>query len=218
MIEVAAHVRRAGWHWSLSIEPVFAWVFASMSFSLADPPCTKHHVQSNSVGQQRHVRSDPDDLRGAWACAPTPCRRHPCTARTHRSFLALDRSRRPRDGATRSACRRHRGPPLCDAQSSAGRSRIDPTSAKKVGIRTSPRELVETLPHRTEVRFSPGAGSPSPRQRGEERRRATPCQNLIMSLRVMVTHLVVTGGPPPPMCQAAYNSRNALSEETPSTG
>jgi hypothetical protein len=27
--------------------------------------------------------------------------------------------------------------------------------------------------------------------------------NLIMSLRVTVTHFVVTGGPPPPMCQAA---------------
>jgi hypothetical protein len=27
--------------------------------------------------------------------------------------------------------------------------------------------------------------------------------NVIMSLRVTVTHLVVTGGPPPAMCQAA---------------
>jgi hypothetical protein len=50
-------------------------------------------------------------------------------------------------------------------------------------------------------REAPGEGAFAHRDR--RRGYGFAVSSLIMSLRVTVTHLVVTGGPPPPMCQAA---------------
>lgn len=48
-----------------------------------------------------------------------------------------------------------------------------------------------------------GSAGASPMAARAEQTHRLAFSNVIISLRVTVTHLVVTGGPPPAMCQAA---------------